>query len=363
MDDKENIKVTINQNPIEYNKTDQNIYHHIENVKINSNKNEIIKNNTKKETYNLNKYISASITSVLIYIVCIMTAQIPIANVITVEVPLIILLSLILTNLIESNHTKEGYCGYLILAILLFGLGGSYTFLMLVTVLSQSIIDCIIKIFTNKHDYSIHEEKSEKTTKKQTIINYFHRIKYHILLSVILFVSFTIIAYFYPTVFQSIMVPAYQGMQEGAKNGTVELATTPLFVNNFSVALRMFISGLCLSIPNAYLLIYNALLIGFTGAQLPIVYFLSFTLPHGILELTAIMLAGAAGFRVTQALLTILSMFKAKREASQYTYLKNGLKMVFDSLIIMVIVLILLIIAAYVEANLTIPIGKTILGV
>ena len=40
-----------------------------------------------------------------------------------------------------------------------------------------------------------------------------------------------------------------------------------------------------------------------------------------------------------------------------------SLKMILDSIVIMVVVFVLLMIAAYVEANLTIPIGRTLLGI
>lgn len=363
MDDNENIKVNLNQNPINYDDSSQNIYHHIHNVKVNVNTEKIERIKEKENVFNINQYLMAALLSVLIYVTCALTAKVDLGSIITVEIPLIAFLSLIFTYIMRTNHIKEGYCGYTIIAILLFFVNPSYTFLLLVAELSQALIDCITNIFTNKHEFSVLKEKeTKKPSMKKRIVEFIHRIKYHLLLSVLIFVAFTIFAYFYPTVFQSLMVPAYQGMQEGVKQGTVELATTPLFINNFSVALRMFISGIVLSIPNVYLLVYNGLLIGFTGAQLPISYFLSFTVPHGILELTAIMLAGASGFKITQAIITLLNGITQRKEVSYSKYLVVALKMVIDSLIIMIVVFILLMIAAYVEANLTIPIGKTILG-
>lgn len=361
MDDKENIKININQNPI-YDDT-QNIYHHIHNIKVSVNEKSIEKQKAENNIFNINKYFAAAILSVFIYVACALTAQVQLADIITIEVPLTILLSLLLTYLMLSNHVKEGYCGYTIVAILLFFVNPSYTFIVLVTELSQAIIDCTVKIFTNKHDFSVFNEEKHNLSKSDHIINFFHRIKYHLLLSVIFFVAFTLFSYFYPSVFQSLIIPAYQGMQEGVQSGTVELATTPLFINNFSVAFRMFISGICLSIPNIYLLIYNGLLIGFTGSQLPISYFLSFTVPHGILELTAVMLAGGAGFKVTQAILNLFNGLTLRKEISFSNFMVVSLKMILDSIVIMVVVFVLLMIAAYVEANLTIPIGRTLLGI
>ncbi len=201
---------------------------------------------------------------------------------------------------------------------------------------------------------------------KQEAGNFCHRIKYHVLLSLLVFFAFTLMAYFYPTFFQSIMQPVVQGMSKNVKSGQLVLATIPLFLNNFSVALKMFEGGMLLSIPTVYLLAYNGILIGFTGAHLPLTYFLSYTVPHGIFELTAIILAGAAGFRLTQAIINVLAGIKIRginKSDIFVDHLTISVKMLIDAVVIIVIVAILLIIAAFVEANLTIPLGSSIMSI
>ena len=77
--------------------------------------------------------------------------------------------------------------------------------------------------------------------------------------------------------------------------------------NNIRVALTAFTAGILLCIPTIYVLLLNGLSLGqpiaaFAAAeQLP--RFWGLILPHGLLELTAVFLAGAAGLRLGWSLI------------------------------------------------------------
>lgn len=317
-----------------------------------------IKQPEKKKS--LYKYLTTILLAILIYVLCAWSSQVPMSEIIDVELPTIVFASLIITCLVENNYEKIAYIGYLIVICVIYLIQPSYAFLILSALIAQACTSITYKIFYNVYDYNINN--TEVVNKKQSrIIQYYHRMKYHIALSIVIFIAFTLLSYYYPSVFQQLVMPALQGMNEGVNNGTVQLSTVPLFTNNFTVAINMFLGGAYFSIVTLYLLIYNALVIGFTGSTLPIVYYLTFTLPHGIVELTAIILSGAAGFRLTQAIITILSGIP-NDDAPFTDYVIVGGRMIVDSLILLVIFTILLIIAAFIEANLTIPLGTTILG-
>lgn len=202
----------------------------------------------------------------------------------------------------------------------------------------------------------------EKMSIIDSIIRFFQRIKYHILLSFIIFVSFAVLGYLYPSVFQHLVQPVLNNMHQGVENGTVKLETMPLFINNFSVALNMIVGCFTLSVSTIYLLIYNALLVGYTGIFLPLHYYLSMTLPHGIFELTAIILAGASSFRLTQAILVFLLRLLNNDENSKpmKEHLKVSIYMAVDAILLIGLIMILLIIAAFIEANVTIPFTQLI---
>jgi uncharacterized membrane protein SpoIIM required for sporulation len=77
---------------------------------------------------------------------------------------------------------------------------------------------------------------------------------------------------------------------------------TEVTVNNIRVAIMAFAAGILLCVPCALLLIYNGANVGAAGGVF--IYageagrFFGLILPHGLLELSAIVVAGAAGLRL-----------------------------------------------------------------
>ena len=78
------------------------------------------------------------------------------------------------------------------------------------------------------------------------------------------------------------------------------LVSTEIMLNNIRVAVLAFVSGITLGIGTVYLMLYNGLMVGalaayFTQAGKSYVFW-AYILPHGVIELTAIFIAGGAGF-------------------------------------------------------------------
>jgi uncharacterized membrane protein SpoIIM required for sporulation len=77
---------------------------------------------------------------------------------------------------------------------------------------------------------------------------------------------------------------------------------TQVTVNNIQVAFFAFAGGILLCLPTAGMLIYNGANIGSAGGLFASVgesdRFFGLILPHGLLELTAVVIAGAAGLRL-----------------------------------------------------------------
>lgn len=100
------------------------------------------------------------------------------------------------------------------------------------------------------------------------------------------------------------------GIKSGAGGGgewNYPLMSSYIMVNNISVSLRAFVFGITLGLGTIYVLFFNGAMLGsLTG----IVYlygkplnFWSLILPHGIIELTAIFISGAAGLIIAKHLL------------------------------------------------------------
>ena len=85
------------------------------------------------------------------------------------------------------------------------------------------------------------------------------------------------------------------------------LASSRIMTNNISVSFLAFALGMTFGLGTLYLMVFNGLMVGtlaglcYThGLGVP---FWSFVLPHGVIELTAIFIAGGAGFLLGGALL------------------------------------------------------------
>jgi uncharacterized membrane protein SpoIIM required for sporulation len=85
------------------------------------------------------------------------------------------------------------------------------------------------------------------------------------------------------------------------------LASSLIMTNNVSVSFLAFALGMTFGLGTLYLMVFNGLMVGslaglcYThGLGVP---FWSFVLPHGVIELTAIFIAGGAGFLLGGALL------------------------------------------------------------
>lgn len=114
--------------------------------------------------------------------------------------------------------------------------------------------------------------------------------------------------------------------------------------NNISVAFRTFASGLLLGVGSGFFLTYNGALIGAVSAHLTNVgfttTFFTFVVGHGSFELTAIVLAGAAGLKLGYSLLAPgqLSRLDSLKQASH-----TAIGLVYG-------VILMLLIAAFIEA-------------
>ncbi|MGA9473594.1 MAG: stage II sporulation protein M [Terriglobales bacterium] len=89
--------------------------------------------------------------------------------------------------------------------------------------------------------------------------------------------------------------------------GIKPLASSAIMTNNMSVGFTTFAFGITAGLGTIYMMAFNGLLIGVIGMACALsgmsLQLWSFVAPHGVLELPAIFIAGAAGFRIAQGLL------------------------------------------------------------
>ena len=89
--------------------------------------------------------------------------------------------------------------------------------------------------------------------------------------------------------------------------GIKPLASSGIMTNNISVGFMTFALGITAGLGTIYMLTFNGILIGVIGMACHqsgmSLQLWSFVAPHGVLELPAIFIAGAAGLRMAQGLL------------------------------------------------------------
>jgi len=102
-----------------------------------------------------------------------------------------------------------------------------------------------------------------------------------------------------------------QGIKSGRSSGNSQwnypLMSSYIMTNNITVSLKAFVMGITLGIGTIYALFFNGALLGALTALIysygdPINYW-SLILPHGIIELTAIFISGAAGLIIAKSIL------------------------------------------------------------
>ena len=200
----------------------------------------------------------------------------------------------------------------------------------------------------------------------ESIINLYRRNKIFLITSAAIFFLSILIGiitgYFLPET-----TGHYLTLQVKELGSHVEKTTLSIFLNNFKAALLIYAGGL-VGIITAGILSVNGFLYGaflgyFAHGGILSHYgvdtpkdFLIYTVPHGIIEIPALIISGAAGFRLTSAIFGLIKSIIRKKPADEHYW---KLK---DSLALLVIAVILLFIAAIIEANITPTLGNYITG-
>lgn len=150
--------------------------------------------------------------------------------------------------------------------------------------------------------------------------------------------------------------------------GQIQLTTLSLFENNLKVALFIYVGGLLFGSISVIYLIINGLFIGYAGTQFPLGNYILFTIPHGIPEIIGIVISGAAGFRLASYIYHIFQGLTRMRSdisrRNQFKYIMElNIDEFWESLKLMAIAVVFLIVAAFIEANLSIAWGNYIKSV
>lgn len=160
----------------------------------------------------------------------------------------------------------------------------------------------------------------------------------------------------------------FSDLKRQVVTGQIKLTTFSIFTNNLQVALVIYGGGLLFGTITAGWLFMQGLFIGYAGTQFSLGDYIIFTIPHGIPEILGLIIAGAGGFRLASCVLHIFQGLTHMRldisRRNQFNYIiELNIDEFWESLKLLVIAVIFLLVAAFIEANLTIPWGTFIKSV
>jgi len=154
-DNKNNINNIQNNHSSEKTDNPSRLYirHDINQKLVNDQKNVLA---DKNRQFTLNKYFSVLGIAILLYMCCVCITKVSIVEVIDLEVPLLVLASLIITYFCENINSIIIYVAYfVIIALMHLLISPQIAFILAFPLLSQIVIDCINKIYTNDKDYQV----------------------------------------------------------------------------------------------------------------------------------------------------------------------------------------------------------------
>jgi uncharacterized membrane protein SpoIIM required for sporulation len=151
------------------------------------------------------------------------------------------------------------------------------------------------------------------------------------------------------------LITSVKSGNTGGGEWNYPLMSSYIMVNNITLSLKAFVLGITLGIGTIYVLFFNGAVLGTLTALIyiygnPMKYW-SLILPHGIIELTAIFISGAAGLIIAKSLLM-------PGEYSRQHALINGAK---QSISLIIGVIFMLVISGIIEGFFT-PLDITVLA-
>ena len=202
----------------------------------------------------------------------------------------------------------------------------------------------------------LSEVKSAFTENKTAIIS----------AAAILFISL-ILGYFLQPYLYDYLNPVVDELTKKVETGAIKLTFQSLFFNNIKVVFAMFIFGIifCFS---ALILAFNGFFVGYYVATTDNLLLTALLIvPHGIFEFSSCIIACASGFVLFNFIYRFLKAIHKQdngpvKEILSLAFGESGDKLK-QAIILLVIASILMVIAGFVEAYLTLPIGEWIYSV
>lgn len=186
---------------------------------------------------------------------------------------------------------------------------------------------------------------------KEYVKEYFKRNKSLIIISLVILVLSSIFGVLVSEyIKQTIMTVLHEMVNNFPRNqGMVEEAIY-LFLNNMRVDLMVILFGFFFSVISIAITVSNGIIIGFTSTLVSPLAFIVGIFPHGIFELSASVIALTCAFIITKFEIRIIKGLIDKRVKEEF---HDNIFMIKDIILSIIIVFVLLVLAAIIEAGIT----------
>ena len=186
-----------------------------------------------------------------------------------------------------------------------------------------------------------------------------------------LFIIVFIIAWIYSSAHAAEMISTMQAANDTASSVGLSSSLSPvdLFIHNEGGGIFTYIASIFFGIFAIIMVIYNAFNTGILG---PIIghfapggslQYIIYLIPHGIFEITATVLQSVAGILLFMFVYKFIRAIIGKETQGLSESFEVAKKPLIQSLVIMIFAAILLLIAAPIEAYLSVPISELFFGV
>jgi uncharacterized membrane protein SpoIIM required for sporulation len=187
----------------------------------------------------------------------------------------------------------------------------------------------------------------------------YRRNEIYLLLSTVILLISGLLGYALAGFLSPFIAGVLGNFKSSAVQGQIQLQTLPIFLKNLDIVLIIYIGGVLFGVGTALYLIFNGIFTGYTATQFPLGNYILYNIPYGIPELIGIIISGAAGFRLASCVYHIFNGLTHMRsdisQTNQFKYiLEMNMDEFWESVKLMIIAIVFLIIAAFIEANISI---------
>lgn len=191
--------------------------------------------------------------------------------------------------------------------------------------------------------------------------------KLAIYISIAILLFSLVLGYFLHPYLYSYFNPIVEDFSKKVHSGVIKLTFQSIFLNNFKIILTMFIFGIgcCVSV---LILLFNGFFVGYyVGGEKNLFAAFMLIAPHGIFEFSSCILACASGIVLFNFVYRFLKVTLKQNEGSISQRVSNSFDESYiklkQALIIFAVSVILMAIAGFIEAYLTIPIANFVLSI